>query len=112
MLVSPAAVLCLLLPWPGNAMSKHPSSYERGQAAILLTLSMVVTIGLLGMVADIGWAYWRREAATTAADSAALAAAMYAKTTSAFTAQSDTACSASPASPPTSPAGAGCLYAK
>ncbi len=97
------------------------SRQTRGQAAILLTLSMVATVGTLGLVVDIGWAYWRREAAATAADSAALAAARYAAANfSSYTScptgltcnSSDTACSATPASPPTTTFGAGCLYAK
>src|SRR5579884_3946702 len=92
---------------------------ERGQAAIMVTLSLVVTLGLLGLVVDIGWAYWRKEACATAADSAVLAAARYVSANSSFTCgsggvtcQSDTACPASPSSPPTTNIGAGCLYAK
>jgi hypothetical protein len=92
---------------------------EGGQAAIMLTMSLVVTLGLLGLVVDVGWAYWRREACATAADAAVLAAAMSVSTNSSFTCgsggvtcQSDTACPASPTSPPTTNVGAGCLYAK
>ncbi len=93
----------------------------RGQAAILISMSLVVTLGTLGLVVDVGWAYWRREAAATAADSAALAAARYAAANfSSYTScptgltcsSSGTACSATPTSPPTSTFGAGCLYAK
>src|SRR5215469_8933573 len=45
----------------------------RGQAALLITMSMPVLFGILGMVVDIGWAYWRKEAARTAAQAAAMA---------------------------------------
>ncbi len=98
--------------------SCHRSS-RAGQAAILLTMSLVVTLGLLGLVVDIGWAYWRREAAKTAADSAAMAAVMAVSTSTlttcnanGVTCQNDTACPASPVSPPTNNIGNGCLYAQ
>ncbi len=88
-----------------------------------MTLALPVTLGLLGLVVDVGWAYWRREAAATAAQSAAVAAAMGVSGNSTFscgsgtgsaqvTCQSDTACPSSPTSPPSSNIIAGCLYAK
>src|SRR4051794_28267182 len=49
---------------------------RRGQAVLMFTLGMVPLLGMVGLVVDIGWAYYRREAAQTAADSAAGAAAM------------------------------------
>jgi hypothetical protein len=51
------------------------SSYrERGQAALLMTLSLTALLGAMGLVVDFGWAYWRKEAASTAATAAASAA--------------------------------------
>ncbi len=50
---------------------------ERGQMAVFLTLSVPVMVGLLGMIVDVGWLYWRREACLTAAQSGAIAAAAY-----------------------------------
>jgi Flp pilus assembly protein TadG len=48
---------------------------RRGQTAVLFTLSMLPLFGVLGLVIDVGWAYYRKEAAQTAADAAASAAA-------------------------------------
>jgi len=48
---------------------------RRGQTAVLFTLSLLPLFGVLGLVVDIGWAYYRKEAAQTAADAAASAAA-------------------------------------
>jgi Flp pilus assembly protein TadG len=55
----------------------------RGQTAVLFTLMMVPLFGVTGLVIDIGWAYYRKEAAQTAADAAASAAADAAYTASA-----------------------------
>ena len=49
---------------------------RRGQTAVLFTLAIVPLFGVLGLVIDIGWAYYRKEAAQTAADAAAGAAAL------------------------------------
>lgn len=46
-----------------------------GQAIILVTLSLFAMCGLLGLAIDLGYSYWVKKAAQTAADSAALAAA-------------------------------------
>jgi Putative Flp pilus-assembly TadE/G-like len=48
---------------------------RRGQTAVMFTLMMIPLFGVVGLVVDIGWAYYRREAAQTAADAAASAAA-------------------------------------
>ncbi len=50
--------------------------WVRGQAAIMLSLSMVVSLGTLGLVTDLGWMYWRKEAAESAAEAAAMAGVM------------------------------------
>ena len=70
------------------------------------------------MAVDIGWAYWRKEAAKMSAQSAAIAAAVYAWSAPNFNcgngvtcATTDTACPTAPADPPTSAINAGCLYA-
>ncbi len=47
-----------------------------GQTAIMFTLAAVPLFGILGLAVDVGWAHFRREAAQTAADSAAMAAAL------------------------------------
>jgi hypothetical protein len=75
----------------------------------MLTLSLPLTIGMIGLVVDVGWAYWRKEACRTAADSAAIAAAVNAKKSSTFTVQSATACPQNPSA--SVPLQSGCLYA-
>jgi len=47
---------------------------RKGQAAIFMTMTLTVSMGLIGLVVDIGWAYWRKEACATAASAAAFAA--------------------------------------
>jgi len=40
----------------------------------MMTLSLTVILGMLGLVVDLGWAYYRQQAAQAAADAAAIAA--------------------------------------
>jgi hypothetical protein len=40
----------------------------------MMTLSLTVILGMLGLVVDLGWAYYRQQAAQAAADAAAVAA--------------------------------------
>ncbi len=96
--------------------------WVRGQAAIMLSLSMVVSLGTLGLVTDVGWMYWRKEAAESAAQSAAMAGVMQVSkslTSSTVTCGSGViwcsttapqACSTSPTN--TNSFGTACLYAK
>ncbi len=100
-------------------MNSIRTNTRKGQAAIFMTMSLLVLLGLMGLVVDVGWAYWRKEAAKTAAQSAAYGAIKYldynnlsACGVAGFVCQNATACPASPASPPTTAMGAGCLYAK
>jgi hypothetical protein len=98
---------------------KPRNSGRRGQALIFVTLSLPVTFGVLGFVVDVGWSYFQKEAVYTAAQSAAMAAALDASAnvangcgagTTNVPCQSDTAC---PATLHTDkPLEAGCLYAK
>ncbi len=91
---------------------------ERGQAAIFITLSVPVLFGMLGLVVDIGWAYWRKEACKTAADAAAMSAIVAAYSGadltcgSGVTCQAATACPPSATSPPSNNLMTGCLYAQ
>ena len=84
----------------------------------MITLSLPFMLGMVGLVTEIGWAYWRQEACRTAAQAAAVAAARQAQiagtfnTASGIYTQSTTAgCPASPTSPATNNLMAGCLYA-
>src|SRR5690242_820648 len=101
---------------------KKPYRRCSGQAALMVTLSLPLTLGLMGMVVDLGWAYWRTEACKTAAQAAAMAAAMSAKSAGNLTCASGVACTAnastyadcpaSPSSPPSTNIQSGCLYAQ
>src|SRR4051794_14206750 len=89
---------------------------QRGQASIFITLTLLVTLGLLGLVVDIGWAYWRKQAAKAAAQSAAIGASV-AKGAAAIgftcgtsaTCVTDQPCSATPSNPPVTIFDNGCL---
>jgi hypothetical protein len=100
---------------------RHYTGNRRGQTAIMFTLAIVPLFGMLGLVVDMGWAYFRKQAAQAAADAAAGAAAQaaYITNSSPTCATTHVACYASeytcPANPSTSPSdniGNGCLYAK
>ena len=84
----------------------------------MMALSIPLMFGLLAMVVDVGWAYWRAEACKTAAQAAAFAAARQAQLGSSLACgtvgcQSTTAnCPANPTSPPSNNLIAGCLYAE
>lgn len=53
---------------------------RRGQALLLVTLSLFAMCGLLGLAVDLGWSYFVKKSAQTAADAAALADAYQALT--------------------------------
>jgi len=100
---------------------RHYTGNRRGQTAIMFTLAIVPLFGMLGLVVDMGWAYYRKQAAQAAADAAAGAAAeaAYATNNSPTCATAHVTCYTTeytcPASPATTPAdniGNGCLYAK
>lgn len=94
---------------------------ERGQTALMLAISFPLTLGLLGMVVDVGWMYWRKEAGLTAAESAAMAAATAAVSAqgTSITCNSGTVwcnataqtCPASPSASPTNNFGTACYFA-
>src|SRR4051794_30509592 len=95
---------------------------RKGQTAILFTLAIVPLLGMVGLVVDIGWMYFRKEAAQTAADAAAAAAAAAAYSTggggpgcasaTVLCPVGEYVCPASPTTNPTNNLDAGCLYAK
>lgn len=93
---------------------------QSGSTLIMFTLSLILMMAVLGLVVDIGWAYYRRQAAQAAADSAVLAAAS-ASTSSptSFTCglngiacQDPTSCGTDIPNPPTNNLQVGCLYAQ
>jgi len=92
---------------------------RRGQALIMIVLSCLVIFGAVGLVVDLGWARFRKQAAQAAAESAALAAVASAASSSctpscagSIACQSATACPTSITTPPSNNLLAGCLYAK
>jgi Flp pilus assembly protein TadG len=94
-------------------------SGRKGQAAIFMTMTLTLSMGLIGLVVDIGWAYWRKEACATAANAAAFAAIAAASSATNQSCGSGTAywdCSTynCPANPilVTNNFDNGCLYAK
>src|ERR1051325_8638248 len=99
-------------------MSKD--SGERGQSAILLVLALTTMFGVLGLVTDLGWGYYRKEAARAAAQAAALGAAQAALasaggglgcTSSGVSCQTSYQCPTT-LSMPSDDLQNGCLYAK
>src|SRR5262249_43821122 len=58
------------------------SQRTSGQSLLLATVSLSVIFGMIGLTVDLGWAYYRREAAQAAADAAVLAAVHGAAVTS------------------------------
>lgn len=88
----------------------------------MITLTLPMTLGMIGLVVDVGWSYWRAEACRTAAQAAAMAAVMQAMSASDLTCGSGVACTSSastyvqcpssPSSPPSNNLQAGCLYAQ
>lgn len=56
--------------------ARKQTNPRAGQTLILFTLAILPILGIIGLVVDIGWAYYRKEVAKTASDAAANAAAM------------------------------------
>lgn len=91
-----------------------------GQTLILFTLAILPILGVIGLVVDIGWAYYRKEVAKTASDAAANAAAIAALTAgeggSVSCSTAAVACYATDYVCPATPTGTdnisvGCMYA-
>src|SRR5579871_2308801 len=55
---------------------------ESGQTIVLFSMAIVPLLGMVGLVVDVSWAYFRRHSAQAAADAAAVAAAMAVQTSS------------------------------
>ncbi|MGD0496817.1 MAG: hypothetical protein ABSC23_00105 [Bryobacteraceae bacterium] len=90
---------------------------ESGQAIILMSMSLVVVVGMIGLVVDIGWAHWRKEACKTASQAAVMAAVKIAKNATDFTCGSGVTCQGNTACPATlsddtNALQVGCMYAQ
>ncbi len=89
---------------------------------MLFTLAVVPLLGMVGLVVDIGWMYFRKQAAQTAADAAAAAAAAAAyssagggpscTSTGISCSSTEYVCPANPSTTPANNLEVGCLYAK
>jgi Flp pilus assembly protein TadG len=93
---------------------------RRGQSAIMYTFAATTMFGAVGLVVDIGWAYYRKQVLQTAVDAAAMAAALAAYdaasesaptcSTNGVTCTSELVCPASIATPINN-LQKGCMYA-
>lgn len=101
-------------------MNSSSHSSRRGQTIIMFTIGGMVLFGVLGLVVDIGYAYYRKEAAQAAAQAAAGAAVKAAFASSGGTivcgagntvCQSETPCPAAVGGTGTTNIDKGCLYA-
>ncbi|HSB14662.1 MAG TPA: pilus assembly protein TadG-related protein [Bryobacteraceae bacterium] len=104
---------------------RHRKNRKRGQILVMVTLALFMMAGIMGLAVDLGWSYFTKKSAQTAADAAALAAAE-----AAFAAESDedanstydcgtevacvplSQCPSPIPNPPTNNIEVGCLYAK
>ena len=51
---------------------------RKGQALVMITMSLIAMCGVMGLAVDMGWSYFVKKSAQRAADSAAMAAAGFA----------------------------------
>ncbi len=68
-----------------------------GQAAVSIALSLTFLFSLLGFSVDLGYAYFQKQSAQSAADSAVLAAAVYAKANGTSCGSNGIVCNSTPA---------------
>jgi hypothetical protein len=92
---------------------------QAGQTIVMASVGIVFTIGILGLVVDLGYGYYIKQVAQAAADSAVLAGAAVANAngstcdgTVVLCPSNGSTCPASPTNPPVSNFDAACLYAK
>src|SRR5689334_17030757 len=99
---------------------KQSSNRRRGQTLLLFVFATLSLFGMLGLVIDLGWKYFRKQAAQAAAQAAAAAAVAAAVesggttvscTSINVTCQSETPCPYPAPSELTSNISKGCVYA-
>jgi Flp pilus assembly protein TadG len=104
-----------VIPFPSPTARR---AAEAGQALIMVTLGIVFLFGVLGLVVDLGYAYYLKQVAQAAADSAVLAGTTaangYGSSRCGITVlcQNDAACPANPPNPPNTNFDVACLYGK
>jgi Flp pilus assembly protein TadG len=86
---------------------------RRGQAGITMVVGLFVMFSVLGFSVDLGWAYYRKQAAQTAADASAMAAAAWANSNGAACGTNNVLCQTSSCSTLSTSSSlyAGCQYA-
>jgi len=91
---------------------------KKGQTSILFTLGLTMMFGIVGLVSDVGYAYYRKEVAQAAAQSAAVATVRAAIAQSGgvcgnsnVVCQSETSCPSTISGTGSNNAEKGCLYA-
>jgi len=97
-----------------------PKNSERGQSTAMYVVSVMASLGTLGLVVDVGYSYYRKHVAQAAAESAALAMASAAATSCSISCgvngvaclTDPTVCPVSIPNPPTSTMHNACLYAQ
>jgi hypothetical protein len=84
-----------------------------GQAIVMVTGSLLFLFAVMGLSIDLGWAYFLKTRVQTAADAAAISAAVYALNhgESCATVTCGTVYNCAGVTPPTTSLQAGCLYA-
>jgi hypothetical protein len=90
---------------------------QRGQALLMVTMVLFAMLGMIGLVVDLGWMYYTKKSAQSAADAAALAAVQQGDINGPFTgnwyiSQDVTACTNPVPVPPSTNIEFGCLYAQ
>jgi Flp pilus assembly protein TadG len=83
---------------------------RQGQAALMMAVSLTLILGMLGLAVDLGWAYFRQQAAQAAADAAAVAAVRAAVTAGIGGGCSSLWCSGATNCPSTAPGSAANTY--
>ena len=105
---------------PSHAAAFEMSATTRGRSGQILifgTLSLVFLFTVVGLAVDVGYAFMVKRRAQTAADAAAIGAAVYARVNgdacgaNGVTCGNSYTCADPPVSPPTNSLQAGCLYA-
>ncbi len=80
--------------------AKPSNSAARGQAVLMMAVSIPLMFGVLGLAVHSGWNYWRSESCKTAAQAAAFAAARQAQLSGNLQCGAGVECQSSPASCP------------
>lgn len=73
-----------------------PRPRRTGQAAVMMCISLTFLFSVLGLGVDLGMSYYQKQQAQSAADSAVLAAAVYAKTNGTTCGSNGITCNSTP----------------